>query len=73
MTAFLLAFGPWEIGIIGLVVLLLFGNRIPGMARNLGSGIVEFKRGLKSGDESSEDDGAKGSGSKTPPSASSKD
>ena len=35
--------------IILLVVLLLFGHRLPGMARSLGSGITEFKRGLKDG------------------------
>jgi TatA/E family protein of Tat protein translocase len=31
------------------VVLLLFGHRLPGMARSLGSGITEFKKGLKEG------------------------
>jgi len=35
--------------IILVVVLLLFGHRLPGMARSLGSGITEFKRGLKEG------------------------
>lgn len=37
--------------IILLVVLLLFGHRLPGMARSLGSGITEFKRGLKEGNK----------------------
>ncbi|MGE3171257.1 MAG: twin-arginine translocase TatA/TatE family subunit [Planctomycetota bacterium] len=41
--------GGWEWIAILLVVLLLFGHRIPGMARALGSGITEFKRGLKDG------------------------
>jgi sec-independent protein translocase protein TatA len=40
----------WEIIVILVVILLLFGNRIPGMARAMGQGIVEFKKGLK-GDE----------------------
>ncbi len=40
--------------IILLVILLLFGHRLPGMARSLGSGITEFKRGLKDGNRSSE-------------------
>lgn len=35
--------------IILVVILLLFGHRLPGMARSLGSGITEFKRGLKDG------------------------
>jgi sec-independent protein translocase protein TatA len=43
--------GGWEWIIILAVVLVLFGHRIPGMARSLGSGITEFKRGLKDGDE----------------------
>jgi len=42
----------WQILLILLVILLLFGNRIPDMARALGSGIVEFKKGLRGeGDE----------------------
>jgi len=43
--------GPWEIIIVLVVVLLLFGGRIPGIARSLGQGIVEFRKGLKSGEE----------------------
>jgi sec-independent protein translocase protein TatA len=39
----------WEWIAILVVVLLLFGHRLPGMARSLGSGITEFKRGLKDG------------------------
>jgi sec-independent protein translocase protein TatA len=43
--------GGWEWILILAVVLLLFGHRIPGMARSLGSGITEFKRGLKEGQD----------------------
>lgn len=43
--------GSWEIIAVLVVVLLLFGHRIPGMARSLGSGITEFKKGLKEGGE----------------------
>lgn len=43
--------------IILLVVLLLFGHRLPGMARSLGSGITEFKRGLKDGAQKPNDGG----------------
>ncbi len=51
----LLAFfaGGWEIWVILVIALLLFGNRIPALARSLGSGIVEFRKGLK-GEESPE-------------------
>ena len=40
-----------------MVVLLLFGSRIPGIARSLGSGITEFRRGLKDGNEKAPDGG----------------
>ena len=39
--------GPIEIIIIVLVVLLLFGGRLPMVGRSLGKGNVEFKKGLK--------------------------
>ncbi|MFK7742868.1 MAG: twin-arginine translocase TatA/TatE family subunit [Planctomycetota bacterium] len=53
--------GGWEWLVILAIVLLLFGHRLPGMARSLGSGITEFKRGLKDGDKTDGDkpDGAK--------------
>ena len=41
---------PWQLLIVLAIVLLLFGNRIPGLARSLGSGITEFKKGLKTGE-----------------------
>jgi len=43
--------GGYEWLIILVVVLLIFGHRIPGMARALGSGITEFKKGLKDGND----------------------
>lgn len=39
--------GPWEILIVLLIVLLLFGNKLPAMARNLGRSFIEFKKGVK--------------------------
>lgn len=48
MTIFLGVVGPWQIGIIVLVILLLFGGKkIPEMMRGLGSGIKEFKDASK--------------------------
>ncbi len=38
--------GPMELMIFAFVVLLLFGNRLPGMMRSLGKGVVEFKKGV---------------------------
>jgi sec-independent protein translocase protein TatA len=42
-----LAFGTLEIVAVSLVVLLLFGTRLPAVMRSLGLGITEFKKGLK--------------------------
>ncbi len=44
--AFIGAPGPWEMMIVGLIALLLFGKRLPEVARSLGKGLVEFKRGM---------------------------
>ena len=39
--------GPMEMIIIGAIALLLFGKRLPEVARSLGKGIVEFKKGVR--------------------------
>jgi sec-independent protein translocase protein TatA len=49
-SGIVLAFGTLEIVAVSLVVLLLFGTRLPAVMRSLGLGITEFKKGLK-GDE----------------------
>jgi sec-independent protein translocase protein TatA len=47
----LLAIGPWQIVLLVVLVVLLFGGRkIPELMRGLGTGIKEFK------DASKEDD-----------------
>ncbi|MCE9554550.1 MAG: twin-arginine translocase TatA/TatE family subunit [Planctomycetes bacterium] len=43
--------GTLEILIVLAVVLLLFGNRLPGTMRSLGRSLIEFKRGLQGADE----------------------
>ena len=42
-----LALSPLELVILALVVLLVFGNRLPSVMRSLGQGVVEFKKGLQ--------------------------
>ena len=54
-TIFLGMVGPWQIAIIVVLVLLLFGGKkIPELMRGLGGGIKEFKNASKE-DESEED------------------
>jgi sec-independent protein translocase protein TatA len=38
---------PFHWLIIAVIVLLLFGNRLPSVMRSLGQGVVEFKKGLQ--------------------------
>ena len=47
--------GIWQILILLLVVLLIFGNRLPSLARSLGQSIVEFKKGTRELDDHSND------------------
>jgi sec-independent protein translocase protein TatA len=37
---------PFHWFVIAVVLLLLFGNRLPSVMRSLGQGVVEFKKGL---------------------------
>ena len=57
MFAFM-GLGTLELVIVGLVILVLFGNRLPKVMRSLGQGIVDFKRGV----QGIEDDGTAGRG-----------
>ena len=41
--------------VVALIVLLLFGNRLPSTMRSLGKGVTEFKKGLAGEPEEGDD------------------
>jgi len=43
--------GPYELLIVGGIILLLFGHRLPSLMRSLGRGVVEFKKGIHDVDD----------------------
>lgn len=38
---------PQELLVVGIIAILLFGNRLPSVMRSLGKGMMEFQKGLK--------------------------
>ena len=44
-----------ELLIVMVVMLLLFGHRLPSMMRSLGRGVVEFKKGVAGVEDEYED------------------
>jgi sec-independent protein translocase protein TatA len=47
--------GPWEIAILLVIVLLVFGpKRLPEMGRSLGKGMREFKNSITGREEEAE-------------------
>ncbi len=57
MTLFIIAgmLGPWQIVLIVIVVILLFGGRkIPELMKGLGQGMKEFKNATKDKDKENE-------------------
>ena len=47
MTLLAYGFSPFTMVVVLIIVLLLFGNRLPAMMRSLGVGVTEFKKGLE--------------------------
>jgi sec-independent protein translocase protein TatA len=55
-SIFLGMIGPWQIAVIVVLVLLLFGGKkIPELMRGLGSGMKEFKDASKDDSKDTED------------------
>jgi sec-independent protein translocase protein TatA len=49
--------GPLELGIILLIILIVFGpKRLPGLGRQLGTGMREFKDSITGGKDRDDDD-----------------
>jgi sec-independent protein translocase protein TatA len=46
-VATMFGLGPLELIIFAVIVLLLFGNRLPSVMRSVGQGLVEFKKGVQ--------------------------
>ena len=47
--------GPWELAIIVVVIVALFGaKKIPELARSIGKAKGEFQKGLKEGEKEDE-------------------
>ncbi|MBL7215576.1 MAG: twin-arginine translocase TatA/TatE family subunit [Phycisphaerae bacterium] len=43
--------GPMETIVILVVLVLLFGRRLPEIARNMGKSLTEFKKGIKESEQ----------------------
>jgi len=39
--------GPTEMLVVGIVAVILFGSKLPSVARSFGQSIVEFKKGMR--------------------------
>lgn len=46
--------GTSELIVLGMIALLLFGKRLPEVARSLGKGVTEFKKGISGIEEDAE-------------------
>ena len=51
-----LALGPWQIVLVAVVILLLWGGKkIPELMKGLGGGIKEFKKASREEDDAQEE------------------
>lgn len=57
--------GHWELLIVLIIALVLFGHRLPSMMRSLGRSVTEFKKGVQGVDEEENGNAAESSEKKT--------
>lgn len=46
--------GQWELLVVCIVILILFGHRLPSVMFSLGKGIKDFKKGINTEDNDDE-------------------
>jgi sec-independent protein translocase protein TatA len=57
-TQYTLAFGAfshWELLVVLVVALLIFGRRLPDIARSVGKSLTEFKKGINEAKETKDE------------------
>jgi sec-independent protein translocase protein TatA len=59
MFATLFPTNIWTLLILLAIVLLLFGSRLPSVARSFGQSITEFKKGMRELEDHSNEDSSK--------------